>query len=80
MSTPSDKVVQMALDLAEHSTTILKVLMSAVAYKYYTKLMARDPDAARVLRQQVPQIADQSADGVAHGERLVRLVENGDIV
>jgi len=70
MSTPSDKLVQMALDLAEHSTTILKVLMTAAAYKLYTKLMARDPNAARELRQQLPQLASQSADGAVHGGQI----------
>jgi len=74
MSTPQEQMTQMGLDLLEHSTKLLQVLMTAAAYKFYTKLMARDPNAARELRQQLPQLTSQSTDGVAHAEELQLLV------
>jgi len=70
MSTPQEQTTQMGLDLLEHSTKLLQVLMTAAAYKLYTKLMARDPNAARELRQQLPQLASQSADGAVHGGQI----------
>ena len=39
----------------------------------YKKCLARDPEAARTLRLEIPRLLDQSTDGIVHKDQVTRV-------
>ena len=60
------------MDLAVHTSILLKGLLTAGAYALYKKYFADDlnSEAARNMRQQLPRMARESADGHVHERDL----------
>jgi hypothetical protein len=68
MSNPKEQLTDAAVDLAVHTSILLKGLLTAGAYALYKKYFAEDlnSEAARNMRQQLPQLARESEDGQVH--------------
>jgi hypothetical protein len=77
MSSHQDQLADMGMDLAHHASLLLKGLMTAGAYALYKKIYGGNlnGEAARKVRQQLPSIARESADGQVHGSALEVVVE-----
>lgn len=78
MSSPKEQLTAAGVDLAVHASILLKGLMTAGAYALYKKYFADDlnSEAARNVRQQLPQLARESADGQVHTSAFEVIVED----
>ena len=80
MSSATDELTEMGVDLVKHASTVLQVLMSATAYAAYKKYFGDDLNspAAQQFRQNLPTLRENSADGRVHAEQIQVIVDQVD--
>ena len=77
MSSHQDQLADIGMDLARHASLLLQGIMSVGAYALYKRIYGGDlnGEAARNVRQQLPRLQRESADGRVHTAPLEIVVE-----